>query len=96
MDIVEFDGLVGYLDRRLTEAERKNLAEKGVYCYETRHADNGDMATPVTIENRVRVNFCNTIVTSKPLPLPEGGHIDIEWDEENIEETEVKKLLNKP
>lgn len=41
---------------------------KGLYIYDTRHNDNGDWVTPVTVEDKiVTVNFCGTLITKKPV-----------------------------
>ena len=90
--IGEIEGIVGYVDQRLSDKQKTAFCRrnnKNYFFYETRHSDY-DMSVPVTIENKVSVNFCNTIITDKPLPLPDGGYIEIEWNEEEIEEITIK------
>lgn len=44
----------------------------GKHVYHTRHADNGDMAHPVTIAKEgkpVLVNFCGSIVSDEPIDI---------------------------
>ena len=43
---------------------------KGKYMYQTRHSDNGSWCTPVTVEPRVLVNFCGTIITDEEIEFP--------------------------
>ena len=49
--------------------DRESLPE-GKHLYHTRHADNGNMADPVTIRKEgmpVVVNFCGSIVSDEPI-----------------------------
>ena len=52
----------------------KEKLPEGKHLYETRHADDGDWCTPVSIvpEDCVcRVNFCGTIVSDEELDVKE-------------------------
>ena len=45
---------------------------EGKHVYHTRHADNGDMAHPVTIAREgkiIIVNFCGSIVSDEPINI---------------------------
>lgn len=55
--------------------DRENLPEN-LYVYECRHADSGDMRTPATIENHVKVNFCGTILSKEPIELTKSKYGD--------------------
>ena len=48
-----------------------NSIPKGKIWYQTRHNDDGDMATPVTIVERqgITVNFCGTLISDTDLHL---------------------------
>ena len=48
-----------------------NSIPKGKIWYQTRHNDDGDMATPVTIVERqgITVNFCGTLISDADLHL---------------------------
>lgn len=48
-----------YIDLRIN----RDTIPAGKYVYECRHGDDGDWVTPVTIENRVIVNFAGTFIT---------------------------------
>ena len=46
----------------------------GKHCYQTRHADNGDWCTPVSIApegTKVSCNYCGTIITDEDFELTE-------------------------
>lgn len=45
---------------------------EGMYCYDLRDSDD-DPGMPVAVENHVVVNHAGSIITGKPLELPEGG-----------------------
>lgn len=57
-----------------------NTIPKGKVWYQTRHNDDGDMATPVTIVERqgITVNFCGTLISDTDLKL------DAETDIEDV------------
>lgn len=57
-----------------------NTIPKGKVWYQTRHNDDGDMATPVTIVERqgITVNFCGTLISETDLKL------DAETDIEDV------------
>lgn len=58
----EYEGR--FTDRRIDIS----TIPKGKYAYECRHGDDGDWATPVTIEkDPVLVNHAGTFVTDKPV-----------------------------
>lgn len=58
-----------FLDMRIA---RDSIPE-GKHAYDCRHDDDGNWIDPVTIENRiVRVNFCGTFITDKPIVFPDG------------------------
>ena len=53
---------------------------EGKYWYHCRHDDDGDWCTPVTIEPKVIVNFCGTLITDEPIKFPEtyGDFVPLE------------------
>ena len=57
-----------------------NSIPKGKIWYQTRHNDNGNMATPVTIVERqgITVNFCGTLISDTDL------HLEAETDIEDV------------
>lgn len=81
-----FKNLYAYYDGRIKQTEKgliEKLAGRPLYFYETRHNDDGDWVTPVTIEKRVVVNFCNTLIYTEPLDFGGSNFILIdegEWD----------------
>lgn len=81
-----FNNLYAYYDGRLKSAEREHiekLAGRQLFFYETRHDDDGDWVTPVTIEKSVFVNFCNTVIFTEPLQFGDSDFIEIDeedWD----------------
>ncbi|TCK58420.1 LPD28 domain-containing protein [Seleniivibrio woodruffii] len=81
-----FNNLYAYYDGRLKSAEKEQiekLAGRQLFFYETRHDDDGDWVTPVTIEKSVFVNFCNTVIFIKPLQFGDADFIEIDeedWD----------------
>lgn len=81
-----FNNLYAYYDDRLKSAEREHvekLAGRQLFFYETRHDDDGDWVTPVTIEKSVFVNFCNTVIFTEPLQFGDADFIEIDeedWD----------------
>lgn len=57
----KFTGL--FIDQRVDP----DTIPEGKYMYHTRHSDNGDWCTPVTIEPFVLVNFCGTIIVDEEI-----------------------------
>ena len=55
-----------------------NSIPKGKIWYQTRHNDDGDMATPVTIVERqgITVNFCGTLISDADLNLEKETEIE--------------------
>ena len=55
-----------------------NTIPKGKVWYQTRHNDDGDMATPVTIVERqgITVNFCGTLISDTDLKLEQETDIE--------------------
>ena len=53
---------------------------EGMYCYDLRGSDD-DPGVPVTVENRVAVNHAGSLITAKPLELPEDGRLMLTEDE---------------
>ena len=53
---------------------------EGLYRYDLRGSDY-DPGDPVTIEERVVVNHAGSILTAKPLDIPEGGSLRLTEDE---------------
>ena len=52
---------------------------EGKHMYHTRHNDDGDWSTPVTVqveERGIMVNFCGSIVTDEPINITEETEID--------------------
>ena len=58
---------------------------EGWYRYETRHGDENDWATPVTIEHHVLVNWCNTIISQEAIVPETDKFIEIDEDDLLIE-----------
>lgn len=42
---------------------------EGKFLYHTRHSD-GDWGKPITIESKVAVNFCGSLITEKEIDFP--------------------------
>lgn len=59
--------------QRIPDSERN----PELYYYELRHGDDGDWAVPVTIENRVFVNYWGTLASTETIPLGKDGYIDL-------------------
>jgi len=55
-----------------------NSIPKGKIWYQTRHNDDGDMATPVTIVEKqgISVNFCGTLISDMDLKLESETEIE--------------------
>ena len=73
-----------FIDLRIDPA----TIPQGKHMYHCRHDDSGDWCTPVTIEKRVIVNFCGTLITDTEIDFKGETYIPIEeyWytDEEEI------------
>ena len=63
-----------FIDLRIDPA----TIPKDKYVYHCRHDDDGDWCTPVTIEKRVIVNFCGTLITETEINFNEETYIPIE------------------
>lgn len=50
---------------------------RGLFCYELRHDDDG-RGDPVTLENRVAVNFYGTVILKEAIDFNKGSFINIE------------------
>ena len=61
-----FDVPALFSNGRVTSAD----VPEGMYCYDLRGSDD-DPGVPVTVENRVAVNHAGSLITAKPLELPE-------------------------
>ena len=48
----------------------------GLFCYDLRGSDD-DPGAPVAVEERVIVNHAGSVITAKPLELPEEGHLPL-------------------
>ena len=48
----------------------------GLYCYDLRGSDD-DPGAPVAVEERVVVNHAGSVITTKPLELPEEGYLPL-------------------
>lgn len=65
--------LVAFAENEIYEGEfidfriDKDTIPEGKFMYHCRHDDDGDWVTPVTIEQRVIVNFCGTLITNKKI-----------------------------
>ena len=53
---------------------------EGLYCYDLRGSDD-DPGMPAAVENHVVVNHAGSIITAKPLELPEEGWLMLTEDE---------------
>ena len=54
---------------------RADLSD-GLYCYDLRGSDE-DRGAPVAVEERVVVNHAGSVITTKPLELPEEGYLPL-------------------
>lgn len=63
-----------FIDLRIDPA----TIPKDKYVYHCRHDDDGDWTTPVTIEKRVLVNFCGTLITETEIDFKGEKEIPIE------------------
>ena len=78
---------IHYLDIK----ERKELEEKGLYCYDLRHSDFGGKIA--CIEKDVLVNRVGSIVTDKEIPLGNKYPNDYKDYEEFIKENESVSMI---
>ena len=51
----------------------------GLFCYDLRGSDE-DPGDPVAVEERVTVNHAGSVITTKPLELPEEGYLPLTGD----------------
>lgn len=60
-----------------------NSIPEGKHMYHTRHNDENDWSTPVSVQKEgagIMVNFCGTIVTEEPINITEETEIDfVSW-----------------
>lgn len=49
---------------------------EGLYCYDLRSSDN-DPGVPVALENHVAVNHAGSIITAKPIEIPDDGFLPL-------------------
>lgn len=81
-----------YLDNK----ERKKYEEKGLFCYDLRHSD--DSRRIASIEKRVLVNRCGSIITNEEIPLEDKYSDNYKDYKEFIKDNEcvnsVEELLN--
>jgi hypothetical protein len=68
MDGICYSGF--YIDVRIDRSTVPFLGETA-FVYECRHDSNGDWVTPITIEDRVLVDFAGTFVTNLPIAFPD-------------------------
>lgn len=86
-----------YLETSILDTkERKELEEKGLYCYDLRHSDfGGDIAC---IEKSVLVNRCGSMITNEEIPLGDkdpDDYVDYEtFIKENESVSKIEELLN--
>lgn len=71
-----FDVPALFSNGRVTSAD----VPEGMYCYDLRGSDD-DPGVPVTVENRAAVNHAGSLITAKPLELPEDGRLMLTEDE---------------
>ena len=77
------------MQARLSKEGREVLSKiPGFHTYETRHGDDGDWVTPVSIKKegiRVSVNFCAVVITTEEIPFPDDV-IELDIDDINYAE----------
>ena len=71
-----FDVPALFSNGRVTSAD----LPEGMYCYNLRGSDD-DPGMPVAVENHVVVNHAGSLITVKPLELPENGRLLLTEDE---------------
>ena len=71
-----FDVPALFSNGRVTSAD----LPEGMYCYDLRGSDD-DPGMPVAVENHVVVNHAGSLITVKPLELPENGRLMLTEDE---------------
>lgn len=49
----------------------KDTIPQGKFMYQCRHDDDGNWIDPVTIETRVLVNFCGTLIMDREIEFPD-------------------------
>ena len=65
----------------------------GLFCYDLRGSDD-DPGAPVSVEERVIVNHAGSVITAKPLELPEDGHLPL-TDESGLNFTGGEKTAQR-
>lgn len=69
-----------YVDGRFNENDLEELSKiKNVHVYHTRHDDNGDWTTPITIRKEghgIAVNHCGMIITVDEIKFPPFSEFD--------------------
>lgn len=55
----------------------RSTVPDGVHAYELRHAD-GNPFDPCQAARGILMNFCGSILTLQPLPIPEDGYLDFD------------------
>ena len=55
----------------------RSTVPDGVHAYELRHAD-GNPFDPCQAARGILVNFCGSILTLQPLPIPEDGYLNFD------------------
>ena len=76
MQVMSLFGVAGlFYDMRID----KDSVPEGLYAYDTRHGDDGDWCTPVTIEaGTVVVNFCGVFIADDPIAFVGQDYLVIE------------------
>lgn len=81
----------------LDKNEKRELKEKGLFCYDLRHSDEGGEIA--TIERTVVVNRCGSIITNEEIVLEDKEPNDYKDYQEFIKDNEcvnsLEELLNK-
>lgn len=54
----------------------KSEVPDGLYCYDLRGSDD-DPGIPVAVEENVAVNHAGSIITAKPIEIPESGYVPL-------------------
>lgn len=75
----------------IDETERKKLEQKGLFCYDIRSGDNGEIAA--TIEKRVMVNNVGHIITNEEIEFKNDFIIYDNFIESNNNVSSIDKLL---
>lgn len=54
----------------------KSEVPDGLYCYDLRGSDD-DPGSPIAVEENVTVNHAGSIITAKPIEIPENGYVPL-------------------